>query len=112
MPASRAGTTSRSRLHEEAAAAACCDRVRRYADRDGRIPDAGTRARRTACSTSAHVDALGLEPSHWRTSCAPYCEELRMRRLLVTGGAGFIGANFVHYWLARIPAIASWCSMR
>ena len=24
-----------------------------------------------------------------------------MRRLLVTGGAGFIGANFVHYWLGR-----------
>lgn len=24
-----------------------------------------------------------------------------MRRLLVTGGAGFIGSNFVHYWLAR-----------
>jgi dTDP-glucose 4,6-dehydratase len=24
---------------------------------------------------------------------------LQMRRLLVTGGAGFIGANFVHYWL-------------
>ncbi|HKT32069.1 MAG TPA: GDP-mannose 4,6-dehydratase, partial [Gammaproteobacteria bacterium] len=24
-----------------------------------------------------------------------------MRRLLVTGGAGFIGANFVHYWVAR-----------
>ena len=22
-----------------------------------------------------------------------------MRRLLVTGGAGFIGANFVHHWL-------------
>lgn len=27
-----------------------------------------------------------------------------MRRLLVTGGAGFIGANFVHYWLARHPS--------
>ena len=27
-----------------------------------------------------------------------------MRRLLVTGGAGFIGANFVHYWLERHPA--------
>lgn len=24
-----------------------------------------------------------------------------MRRLLVTGGAGFIGANFVHYWLSE-----------
>ena len=26
-----------------------------------------------------------------------------MHKLLVTGGAGFIGANFVHYWLARYP---------
>ncbi len=26
-----------------------------------------------------------------------------MARLLVTGAAGFIGANFVHYWLARYP---------
>lgn len=26
-----------------------------------------------------------------------------MARLLVTGGAGFIGANFVHYWLSRYP---------
>ena len=26
-----------------------------------------------------------------------------MARLLVTGGAGFIGANFVHYWLAQHP---------
>lgn len=26
-----------------------------------------------------------------------------MRKLLVTGGAGFIGANFVHYWLAQHP---------
>ncbi len=25
------------------------------------------------------------------------------RVLLVTGGAGFIGANFVHYWLAKYP---------
>jgi dTDP-glucose 4,6-dehydratase len=27
-----------------------------------------------------------------------------MRRLLVTGGAGFIGANFVHYWSTMHPA--------
>jgi dTDP-glucose 4,6-dehydratase len=26
-----------------------------------------------------------------------------MRRLLVTGGTGFIGTNFVHYWYARHP---------
>ena len=26
-----------------------------------------------------------------------------MRRLVVTGGAGFIGGNFVHYWLDRHP---------
>src|SRR5450432_2620443 len=27
-----------------------------------------------------------------------------MARLLVTGGAGFIGTNFVHYWLREHPA--------
>ena len=26
-----------------------------------------------------------------------------MRRLLVTGGAGFIGVNFIHYWLRHHP---------
>ena len=26
-----------------------------------------------------------------------------MKKLLVTGGAGFIGANFVHYWLNQYP---------
>jgi dTDP-glucose 4,6-dehydratase len=26
-----------------------------------------------------------------------------LRNLLVTGGAGFIGANFVHYWLRQYP---------
>ena len=26
-----------------------------------------------------------------------------MARLLVTGGAGFIGANFVQYWAAQYP---------
>lgn len=27
-----------------------------------------------------------------------------MNKLLVTGGAGFIGANFVHYWMRKYPA--------
>lgn len=26
-----------------------------------------------------------------------------MSRLLVTGGAGFIGSNFIHYWLGKYP---------
>ena len=26
-----------------------------------------------------------------------------MARLLITGGAGFIGANFVHHWVRRHP---------
>ena len=26
-----------------------------------------------------------------------------MARLLVTGGAGFIGSNFIHHWLATHP---------
>ncbi|HIK26874.1 MAG: dTDP-glucose 4,6-dehydratase [Oscillatoriaceae bacterium SKW80] len=30
-----------------------------------------------------------------------YGKNRKPRRLLVTGGAGFIGANFVHYWSAR-----------
>lgn len=29
--------------------------------------------------------------------------EWAMRRLLVTGGAGFIGSNFIRYWLSRHP---------
>src|ERR1019366_5256705 len=31
---------------------------------------------------------------------------LASRSLLVTGGAGFIGANFVHWWLRKHPADA------
>ena len=27
-----------------------------------------------------------------------------MRSLLITGGAGFIGGNFVHYWANRYPS--------
>lgn len=26
-----------------------------------------------------------------------------MKNLLVTGGAGFIGTNFVYYWLKKYP---------
>ena len=30
-----------------------------------------------------------------------------MRRLLVTGGAGFIGSNFIRYCCVRIPVTGS-----
>lgn len=30
-------------------------------------------------------------------------QEQSPRRLLVTGGAGFIGSNFIHYWLQHYP---------
>lgn len=30
-------------------------------------------------------------------------------RLLVTGGAGFIGSNFIRYWLGRHPDDQVWC---
>lgn len=39
----------------------------------------------------------------------PLCQEFwidsekTMKNLLVTGGAGFIGANFVHYWMQAYP---------
>ena len=43
--------------------------------------------------------------AHGRCHCsAEACRKSIMARLLVTGGAGFIGTNFVHYWLREHPA--------
>ena len=39
-----------------------------------------------------------------RTGCKLGCWEIRMKKLLVTGGAGFIGGNFIHYLLENHPA--------
>src|SRR5690348_14696073 len=30
-------------------------------------------------------------------------QERKIMKLFVTGGAGFIGSNFVHYWLKKYP---------
>lgn len=37
------------------------------------------------------------------TFSAQYQSVNKQRRLIITGGAGFIGANFVHYWWAKYP---------
>lgn len=34
-----------------------------------------------------------------------------MKTILVTGGAGFIGSNFVHYMLDKHPSCVSWIWM-
>ena len=53
---------------------------------------------------------MWISPGIWRR--ASRWNETLVSRLLVTGGAGFIGSNFVHYWLRRIPPSGSWCWMR
>ena len=68
-----------------------------------RPPRAG---RPTACSTSsaalagARRSRLATGGSNLRHDAAGAAP---VRSLLVTGGAGFIGANFVHYWLDAHP---------
>lgn len=39
--------------------------------------------------------------------CGRSSEKSRLRNLLVTGGAGFIGSIFVHYWACRYPGNAA-----
>ncbi|HET7306602.1 MAG TPA: dTDP-glucose 4,6-dehydratase [Gammaproteobacteria bacterium] len=44
-----------------------------------------------------------LDDDELSTNMANKTHESPDRRLLVTGGAGFIGSNFVHHWLAKYP---------
>ena len=85
-------------------------RVRRDHDRGARPPCAAARRTRSSAASergAPRASALArraarccLEAleSAWRLSGS-----LPPMRLLVTGGAGFIGSNFVHYWLERHP---------
>ena len=63
---------------------------------------------------SATWAALGRRrPPLAGATCARCCRSWLVASLLVTGGAGFIGANFVHYWLAAASRTTGWwCSMR
>ena len=38
------------------------------------------------------------------TTASTEASQPSSRRLLVTGGAGFIGSNFVHHWVKRYPS--------
>src|SRR5262249_56285895 len=52
------------------------------------------------------VEARSSEPQERRARpsfAATYRVARVSRRLLVTGGAGFIGSNFVRYWAERHP---------
>jgi len=63
-------------------------------DRTDRLPEVKRNLPDEAPSAEEGQD---LTRRRWRAPDRP------KRSLLVTGGAGFIGANFVHYWLDRYP---------
>jgi len=60
---------------------------------------------RKRCQGKA-LPGSGVFPLTTRVVHRPPCRNWRdreMSKLLVTGGAGFIGSNFVHYWLTEHP---------
>ena len=104
MPVSRAGTTSRSRLPRRALNSASCPT-------DVTVTPIAT-ARLSDPRAPAVVQRVGQDLSDVpRPRARPLAQasagrawgDEDMARLLVTGGAGFIGSNFVHYWLREHP---------
>ena len=102
-PEWRAGTTSRSPSRRRAPSWAC------FLPEIGVTPittaDYPTPARRPSYSVldKRSLALYGFAPIHWRKHLRAVLKEIPVSRLLVTGGAGFIGANFVHYWLNAHP---------
>src|SRR5688500_15641533 len=54
--------------------------------------------RRASFSRAICAGALGRP---LRFCATPIRRDTSMENILITGGAGFIGANFVHYWSRR-----------
>ena len=81
-----------------------------HRDHLGRAPDGGRRrpaadSRRPAMSSTSdpHLSAR-------RVGGRPATSSIPAMRLLVTGGAGFIGSNFVRYWVGAATPRTRWSS--
>ena len=60
------------------------------------------------CIRDRHIPTLARQPAEYAdpittTGYLEMTTTYQPKQLLVTGGAGFIGTNFVHYWLASYP---------
>src|SRR5918999_1058718 len=66
----------------------------------GRLPSSTGATKRFLIYDVANSCSVRIAMSRVRSGSAAYDERVR---LLVTGAAGFIGSNFVHYWLERHP---------
>src|SRR5271169_3982452 len=84
--------------------AACWRLRRRYSRLPPRIIRRRRSGRAAACSTGARRSPpWGWSPSTGAFACAACWMSSPVAKLLVTGGAGFIGSNFVHHWLEQRP---------
>src|SRR5450755_2034099 len=104
MPELRAGTTLQSQFRRKLWRAACSSE---------RFPCCRFALRNTQAPRSDRLTACSTQPIRARSQARPRCTGARNcagcsmssppRRLLITGGAGFIGANFVHHWRRAHP---------
>ena len=92
------GRTSRKPSSPRRASTAACEDLDRGARAPGAAP--GLRGPAKRARRGARASALARRPACMPCGDGPLAFS---RCVFVTGGAGFIGSNFVHYWLERYP---------